>query len=81
MTYMRFRDAGLYHTALEAKFGDLIQIEATLIRQTNAAYCVDSGETDKHGKAIGIWVPKSMSRYKDGHLTISEKYATEKGLL
>lgn len=81
MTYMKFSDAAMYHTALETRFNDLIQIEAALIRQTAAAYCIDSGETDKKGRPIGTWVPKSMSRYGDGRLTISEKYATDKGLI
>jgi hypothetical protein len=81
MTYMKYSDASLYHTALESRFDDLIRIYATLIRQTAAAYCVDSGETDKRGKPIGVWIPKSMSRYSDGQLTLSERYAIEKGLL
>lgn len=81
MSYMKFGDASLYHTALETKFDDLISIETHLIRQTNAAYLVDTGETDRRGKAIGIWVPKSMSRYENGCLVISEKFAIEKGIL
>lgn len=80
MSYMKFNDAAMYHTSPKA-WKDAIEIETTLIRQSEKAYCVDSGNTDKNGQPIGIWVPKSMARYEDGILTIPEKYAIEKGLL
>lgn len=80
MTYMKYGDASLYHTSPTA-WKDAVAIETTLIRQTAKAYCVDSGEVDLIGNPIGIWVPKSMSRYEDGVLIIPEKYAIEKELL
>lgn len=80
MTYMKFGDAALYHTSPKA-WKDTIQIEAALIRQTDKAYCIDSGDVDKKGQPIGVWVPKSMSRYEDGMLHIPENYAKEKGLI
>lgn len=79
---MKYGDAARYHTHTSVWCKDLIEIEVgPLLHQTNAAYLVDSGEVDKTGKAKGIWVPKSMCEYKDGILSIGEKFATEKGLL
>lgn len=81
MSYMKFRDASLYHTAPGAWEKGMIQIETILLRQTDGAYLVDSGEVDKKGKPIGIWVPKSISKFENGILHMPEKIAIEKGLL
>jgi len=55
---------------------DLIDIACELLHETDKAYLIseDGGETK-------IWVPKSMSEFDHGILTLPEWLATEKGLL
>lgn len=81
MSYMKYRDAEIYHTSISARFKDVVDIGISLLHETPGAYLFDTGDTDKKGKPLGVWIPKSMCEYRDEVLYISEKFAIEKGLL
>lgn len=81
-SYMGRRAAELYHfkSRPDAK---IITIDAALLSQTEKAYLIDTGETDAKGKAIGKWVPKSVSEYdtSDNTLQVEEWFAVKEGLV
>jgi hypothetical protein len=61
---------------------DLVDLAVILKRETEKAYCVDAG--GRHD----VWVPKSLCELeradrpgKTDTLTLSERLATEKGLI
>jgi len=82
MTYMKYRDAELYHSKSRAD-SKIISIETALPRETEKAYLVDSGEVNWKGRAIGQWVPKSLSEYdkSEGTLQVEEWFALQEGLI
>lgn len=82
MTYMKYRDAELYHGKARAD-SKIISIEAALIHETEKAYLIDSGEVDGKGKPIGKWVPKSIGEYdkSDGTIQLEEWFASKEGLI
>lgn len=56
---------------------DLVDIEATIVHETEKAYLLDAG-----GSA-NVWVPKSKVEHdpSDGTFAMSESFALEKGLI
>lgn len=56
---------------------EIIDIEITLIHQTEKAYLVDAG----HGE--NVWVPKSVAEYDESDRTLSlpRSWAESKGLV
>ena len=84
MSYMKYGDASLYHGRARHHQQKIVTIEVgKLLGETEKAYLIDSGETDKKGKAIGKWVPKSISEYDpdDGMLQIEEWFAHKERLI
>lgn len=83
MTYMKYQDAALYHGRSHHAKAEKITIEATLLSETRRAYLIDSGEVDKKGKAIGQWIPKSVSEYDktSGTIQIEDWFAKKEGLV
>lgn len=56
---------------------DLVDVEATIVHETPAAYLVDAGGPQK------IWLPKSQVEYDptDGTFAMPRWLAEEKGLV
>jgi hypothetical protein len=80
--YMGKRDAALYHFK-SREDSKIISIDAALLGQSDKAYLIDTGDTDKKGKPIGKWVPKSLSEYDatDKTLQVEEWFAVKEGLV
>ena len=55
---------------------NLVDIDVVLVHSTDKAYLIKYDE-DKEP----VWVPKSLSEYANGVLTLPEPVAIEKGLI
>ncbi|NCB95290.1 MAG: hypothetical protein EOM35_02300 [Negativicutes bacterium] len=59
----------------------VIDIDADLIWETEDAYCVTTEEDTFEKQAKRIWVPKSLSEFDNGVLTVAEWFAVKVGLV
>ena len=60
---------------------ELVDVDVDLIHETDAAYAVKI-EEDTFGKEAKLfWVPKSLSEYSEGVLTVEEWFAIKVGLV
>ena len=81
MTYMKYNDAALYHSKAKAQ-RDMITVETTLLHETDRAYFVDTGEVKANGQPIGVWVPKSVTKFEEPDLLhLPEWLAVDKRLI
>lgn len=60
-----------------ARQSEIVDIEATLIHETEKAYLIDAGTGEN------VWVPKSIVEHdeRDGTFTMPRSYAENKGLV
>ena len=60
---------------------ELVDVDVDLIHETRDAYLVKVDEDTFGKEAERIWVPKSLSEYSNGVLTVEEWFAIQKGLV
>lgn len=58
----------------------VIDVDADLVCETKDAYCVTIDEDTFEKQAERIWVPKSLSEFDNGTLTVAEWFAIKVGL-
>lgn len=66
-----------------SKNHDIVEFSKELMRETDKAYCFDSGKIDENKNPIGIWVPKSQCEYDKNDLCLQmpEWLAMDKGFI
>jgi len=60
---------------------EVVDIDVDLVYETEDAYQVKIDEDTFGKEAERIWVPKSISEYSDGTLTVEEWFAIKVGLV
>lgn len=59
----------------------VVDVDVDLVYETKDAYLVKIDEDTFGKEAERIWVPKSLSEYSNGVLTVEEWFAIQKGLV
>lgn len=59
----------------------VVDVDVDLVHETKDAYLVKIDEDTFGKEAERIWVPKSLSEYSNGVLTVEEWFAIQKGLV
>ena len=59
----------------------LTDVDVDLVHETQDAYLVKVGEDTFDKEAKKFWVPKSLSEYSNGVLTLEEWFAVKVGLV
>lgn len=62
---------------------DIVEVQVTLIHETEKAYLFDTGAIGRDGKPVHAWVPKSQCEFDPdtGVVQMPESIAEEKGLI